>query len=455
VNDKLPDDVLLEIFDAYRQDMGVQHKVWNSKNGWFRLAHVCRSWRRAVFLSPSRLHVHLLFTPDRSAGAMVLKRLPPLPVLIDCDSSYWTEKEDRLALAAIKHRNRVRGITLRMPHTYTAMLRKLLNTPFPNLESLDFCSLLDSGLVLPATFFPNSASCLRQLKLRDVVPSSLSPVLSFATGLVELSLVLRLKFDEPPDGSLLANLQRMSFLRHLELRLSYHGEEIDIAPKFSPPPASAGDAVTLPRLTDFTFRGHVPYLNIFVAGLAAPALQFLDIRIEDDLYPIFPNPLFCRFLSGTEFQLISVNLIYIAGHLAVLGATRSGTKCNFALPLRIWIPRTASPAEIGDTLSRPLSTVEKLQVSDIRSTAPPQWHGLFKYLPQLKVIEVFSNMVLDVARAFQLSDQKLALDLLPALEQIKIVMIVNESDNESICSAFKPLIAAWQRVGRHVELTWP
>jgi hypothetical protein len=387
---------------------------------------------------------------------MVLRRLPPLPVLVHCDASDWTEKEDRLALAAIKHRKRVRGITLRRPHAYTAMLYKLLNTPFPNLESLDFYSFLDSGLVLPATFLSGSASCLRQLKLHGVVPSCLSPLLSSATGLVELTLALRLKFDEPPDTSLLANLQRMSFLCRLDLELSYH-EEIDIGPYSSPPPASVGDAVTLPNLTDFTFDGRVPYLKMLVAGLAAPSLQRFDIMIEGG-GSCLPNPHICTFLSDTEFQLISVYLAYIAGHVGIIGKTHSCIGCDCVPPLRMRTPRTVSPispAEIGDMLTRPLSTVEELQVRDIWATGSRQWHGLFKHLPQLKVIEMTSEMVFDVAHAFQLSDQKLSLDLLPSLEQIKVAVITSKSEIESIRSAFEPLIAARQRVGRHIELSWP
>ncbi|KAH9180771.1 hypothetical protein EDB89DRAFT_64782 [Lactarius sanguifluus] len=108
--DKLPEEVLLEIFGAYRQDMELQpryEKVWNSRNGWFKLAHVCRSWRRVVLSSPSHLHVHLLFTPRRSSRAGVLSRLPPLPILIDYCGASWTEREENLALAAMRHRSRV------------------------------------------------------------------------------------------------------------------------------------------------------------------------------------------------------------------------------------------------------------------------------------------------------------------------------------------------------------
>src|SRR6266702_5594766 len=104
--DRLPENVLLEIFDAYRQDMQLQpgyENAWNSRNGWFKLAHVCGSWRRVVLLSPSRLHLHLLFTPRRSSRASMLSRLPPFPILIDYCTASFTEREENLALTAIRH----------------------------------------------------------------------------------------------------------------------------------------------------------------------------------------------------------------------------------------------------------------------------------------------------------------------------------------------------------------
>ncbi|KAI0255405.1 hypothetical protein BJV78DRAFT_1350638 [Lactifluus subvellereus] len=43
--DVLPEDVLLEIFDSCRQSFEQEpryERIWNSNNGWFKLAHVCR-----------------------------------------------------------------------------------------------------------------------------------------------------------------------------------------------------------------------------------------------------------------------------------------------------------------------------------------------------------------------------------------------------------------------------
>ncbi|KAH8982794.1 hypothetical protein EDB92DRAFT_1819714 [Lactarius akahatsu] len=87
-NDKLPEDVLLEIFDAYRQLHEHQpdyEKVWNSRDGWFKLVH---------------------------------------------------EEKGSLALAAItaRQRNRVRGIALRrLRSEQDAEFLKALSHPFPEL----------------------------------------------------------------------------------------------------------------------------------------------------------------------------------------------------------------------------------------------------------------------------------------------------------------------------------
>ncbi|KAI9459479.1 hypothetical protein BJY52DRAFT_1416135 [Lactarius psammicola] len=105
--DKLPEDVLFEIFGAYRQDMELQpdyENVWDSRNGWYKLAHMVR--------------------------------------------------EENLALAAIRQRGRVHRISLRRPYTGMAQLLMALGHPFPKLKSLEIRPTCCYGqdLVLPSTF---------------------------------------------------------------------------------------------------------------------------------------------------------------------------------------------------------------------------------------------------------------------------------------------------------------
>ncbi|KAH9029866.1 hypothetical protein EDB85DRAFT_1965215, partial [Lactarius pseudohatsudake] len=66
-------DVLLIIF---------RHYLDASPRFWFKLAHVCRSWRRIIFTSPLGLHLRLYCT----YGTPVMKNLncwPPLPLVVN------------------------------------------------------------------------------------------------------------------------------------------------------------------------------------------------------------------------------------------------------------------------------------------------------------------------------------------------------------------------------------
>ncbi|KAI9467335.1 hypothetical protein BJY52DRAFT_63336 [Lactarius psammicola] len=464
-NDKLSEDVLLEIFDAYRQLYGPQpdyEKLWNSRDGWFKLAHVCLRWRRVVLLWPSRLHVHLLFTPRRSSRAPVLRCLPRLPILVDYSAASWTEKEGNLALAAIEHRSRVRGIALRRPCSCIARLFKALSHPFPELESLEICCrpyIPYDELILPATFLSGSASSLRRLTLRDVVPECLPPLLSSATGLVELALTLRVRYSMVPEASLIANLQRMSCLRRLELKLSHGG--FNTTPDSPAPPACAGDVVPLSKLTDLIFMGFGPWLQMLVVRLAAPSLRHLDADLWGS--PMSSIQPLCKFICDTNCQFIAVRLDFSRWKLKFSAETCS--KSDHAQPFRIGIAEPVSLEEIGNLLSGPLSTVEELAVGWAVSLSTQQhqnqWRGFFNHIRQVKTIQVPFEVAPGVAHSFQLDGQEPALDLLPTLQQVKVgITYISPIESDridryvSIRDAFEPLVAARQQVGRPIQLSW-
>ncbi|KAI9454983.1 hypothetical protein BJY52DRAFT_691034 [Lactarius psammicola] len=471
--DKLPDDILLEIFDAYRQDVRLQpgyETVWDSKSGWFKLAHVCRSWRRVVLLSSSYLDVHLLLTLRRSSRATTLRRLPSLPILIDYSaaSASWIEMEESLAPVAIRHCSRVRGITLRPKRPYANMAKVLrtLSHPFPELESLEICPLdpfpfhhddRGHGLILPRSFLSGSAPCLRRLTLREVLPRPLSPLLSSATGLVELALTLRAAFSALPEASLIANLQRLSCLRRLELNIKYRATRSSDPPL---PPASAGDVVPLSKLTHLIFIGHVFYLQALVLELAAPSLQRLDARLCGFSFPFFPIPHLCKFIRDTKCQFTAVRLGLWYRELGFYAGT--GSQSVDDQPFKITIPGLVSFEYVGQEFSGPLSTVEELIVLwDIEpwctegSIQTDQWRRFCYYVPQVKVVQIPAKVAPDVARSFQEDGRERVLDLLPALERVEVFSVVGKDDlYESVCDAFKPLIASWQRKRRPIRLSW-
>jgi len=139
------------------------------------MKHVCRTWRRLVHLSPSRLHVHLLLTPCRSSEGTTgaLGHLPPFPVLFGYSGLSAVEEEVNPALAAITHHSRrVRGITLLILEMQS--LRALCH-PFPELERLHIFPDMDSELILPATILSgyttvrqNIHICLNSLIFRGM-----------------------------------------------------------------------------------------------------------------------------------------------------------------------------------------------------------------------------------------------------------------------------------------------
>ena len=391
--DHLPEDALLEIFDAYRKDMELERcyeKLWNSNDGWFKLTHVCRRWRRLVHLSPTRLHVHLLFTPCRSSRVLILKNLPPFPVLVDYYTSFWTERVESLALAALRHRSRVRGIVLRTPWDMVKLLRAL-SRPFPELESLEICPSLsvNSELpILPARFrlLSGSAPCLRRLTLREVAPRYLSSLLSVSTALVELTLSLRIErvSSFPLEVLLLLNLRSMSCLRHLDLSLICY---FDTNP---PPPAGTGDVIPLSKLTHLIFRGHRLHFQALVAGFVDPSLRHLDVSLSGPFHGLFPIPHLGRLIRDTECHFSAVRLVFSRRKLEFY--TRTGSQSVDEPLFRIIIHEDVSLEQMGRELSAPLSTVEDLIVALDEPPfrvhhAPSQWRGLFYRLPRVKHIQ--------------------------------------------------------------------
>jgi hypothetical protein len=459
----------LEIFAVYHQLHELRtdyEKVWNSRDGWFKLAHVCRHWRRVVFSSSSRLHVRLLFTPGRSSRDPIFSGLPRFPILFDYRSieSWDTEKEDNIGLAIVRHQSRVRGIAIRRP-CQPAGLLKALTQPFLGLESFIFESSIwaENQPHVTTDFLVavllGSAPSLRRLTLQEVELARLSPLLSSTPGLEKLALTLWVTPGTHPEVLFIPNLQRMSCLRRLELKfLMRHDRVIETFPN-PPLPAGARDVVPLPRLTDFIFAGHSSCLQILATRLVAPSLQHLDAEYYSD-NAISPLPQLCKFICYSDCQFKAV-LLYLSESVRFGGET--SYKSGDGQPaFRISIPVPIPWEQIGQMLSGPLSTVEELVVG--WGFPGPQydhidWRALLIHIPQVKVVQVDYQVALGVADAFQLNGQEPALDLLPSLEYVNVQFppsILEYARNISyipIRDAFEPLIAARQQVGCPINLS--
>jgi hypothetical protein len=369
-------------------------------------------------------------------------------------------------LAALKHHGRVRGIFLgtkseSYPGPDMAQIFSALSHA-PELESLEIDPFHDHEYVIfPDTFHLGSTSCLRRLKLRNVQPGCISPLLSAVTGLVELALTLQVNFNTLPEESLISDLQHMSCLRRLELRLrypvSFHAI-IDDGPRLRPP---SGDIVPLSNLMQLVLTCNHVYLETLVAVLAAPSLQLLNLELTDKTYA-FQIPHFCRLICDTGNQFRLVRMDFSDSRLRITAETHP--KSVHAQPFIISIPEPVSLEEFGNRLSGPLATVEELVIvwSTARDRCGIQWGGFFNHLPQVKVLQVPWQLVLGVVYSFQQDGQEPTMDLLPALEQVNMDMDMTQflppslrrNSQDQVTNAFERLIAARRKVGRPIMLSF-
>ena len=144
--DILPENVLLQIFDFYRNN-SIDTRLWK----WHLLAHVCRRWRQIVFLSPLRLNLRILCTSRTSVENLSI--WPTFP--IDIEYSYFGSEirprgQDNVVVA-LKHTDRVCDVSLRIKGSQLGEVATVMTEPFPVLERLHIHSV---GAMYPS--FPKN-----------------------------------------------------------------------------------------------------------------------------------------------------------------------------------------------------------------------------------------------------------------------------------------------------------
>jgi hypothetical protein len=330
-----------------------------------------------------------------------------------------------------------------------------------------------------------SIKSLRHLKVVGARLASLPPLLSATTGLVDLTLCVKIY---PQSGvSLLVLVQHLLRLRHLRL---FVPDRPPSARAIQVPHVKTKDVVSLVELTYFHFNGHPAPVEEVVVGLATPFLREVHIRLHlHNSIPDFHVPHLSKFIRNA-------GIIFRAAQFKL-----RGTNCNIFLrthshfvgdpSFNIIGNEPTSMPRIGNALSMILDTVEDIVLAflDLYSGSLgadlAQWRGFFRALQNLKVLRVQHGLEEEIANLIRqchdpttdiLAVPEGEVDLeaaissdvpinssqssfLPSLEGIEIytksaTTPISESERASALEPFDAFVAARLQASRPVKVYW-
>jgi len=163
--DKLPDDVLLNIFHFSRVE-GINRFgiMWE----WDVLVEVCRRWRLLIFQSPRGLNLRLVCT-RRTPVRVLVNSWPAIPIIILGYSPPTFEHPISSVVAALKHCHRIYGIWLNnLTTTQCQSIIEETQELFPQLTFLKLGPDLPMEVTLPLNFLGGSTPCLRVIQLDNI-----------------------------------------------------------------------------------------------------------------------------------------------------------------------------------------------------------------------------------------------------------------------------------------------
>ena len=432
--DKLPDDVLLEIFEFYvtkdESDDGDESDDEDEGEGegesegkgkdddedefkqeievWQTLVHVCQRWRGVVFESPRRLDLRLVCT-RRTPARDMLEIWPSLPLLI-WDFDNRTEGVDEI-ISVLEHNDRVVEIHFfGVDGSEWENILAAMQVPFPELTRL-LLHLRNNEIVsvLPNLFLGGSAPRLESLMLKGFPYPGLLTLLLSATHLVDLHLE-----NIPHSGYISpeAMVTALSALTSLA-RLSFEFESPQSRPHWAsrcPPPLIRS---VLPRLMSFQFRGVCEYLEDLVARIDAPQLQMLYITFFNQI--VFDTPQFIQFISRTsslgKFEKAVVAFEDDNASIILSSQTSDYGNLNVVIPCKELDWQVSSMEQVCTSCLPSLSSLEDLYIHE-RPHSQLVWKDNIENALWLELLQPFiavKNLYLS---------EKFASRIMPALQEL-------------------------------------
>ncbi|KAI0258972.1 hypothetical protein BC834DRAFT_1045592 [Gloeopeniophorella convolvens] len=465
--DKLPEDVLIEIFSCYRL-LHMSHRTYWP---WHMLTHVCRRWRQLVIASPNRLKLRLKVTRN-SPVSVILAYSPPLPLALvyvtqpgdpeTPDSPSWPSATVDEITLAFEHINRVRSICLCSTcEALESQLLPLMTWPALQLEILiiqsDIPVLLSSNSLLGGR-----APVLREVMFTNVIlDSAIAPfpqapcVTSFWFWLEEADSV-----GSSLTRSLTEALCAMPSLESLFLTLP-----IDLLDPEELPARNIG-RTSFPALSSILYRGPSGHFDYLIQRIDVPQLVTLQIHLYG--ISLFAIPSLSRFISGAPKLLVpssarmelSVSTSYLQLVPLVLSRASIVLYIDFGAPL----PHPsliASTASVFRSLIPALSLSTSLSIKDIggpddispgrnREDDARDLFTVFRAFEQVTSLHVDNASTPYICHALLESTSR---KLLPNLQEVELAFYSHDGYSPSDALVrLEPFIADRKFTGRPVKV---
>ncbi|KAH8976726.1 hypothetical protein EDB86DRAFT_1545752 [Lactarius hatsudake] len=436
-------DVLLDIFHWYRlgNTTNSLYGGWNVERWWFKLIHVCQTWRHLILASPTSLDLHLVCTYGTPVTTM-LTHSPPLPLIIYYPGGLGDaagKEEDVLFL--LQHRERVRRIHIEAPATSLLGLLGSMDGEYPALQHLVIHSYTEkpsasstTSVELPTKL---QAPLLHHLTLFNVRSPVGSKLLLRAEGLVTFELLDIADSLEAHPAHLVAQLAHMAQLERLVIHFRKALPNRTVERTLS---RVVSTLTAFPRLKFLSFRGGSAYLEGMLARISAPSLQTLSLNLFAQL--TFDLPCLVRFVcahaeaDGAGFQFHAAALHFDAEAACVLLDSRATDPCQarsnpvqLRVSCRVLDWQLAAIVQICGALAPLFGGVERLTLglhishpnSDANSSPDvdldsdrAQWHSLIRVFGGAKTLELAGPRAQHLRRMLL----PLPVELLPALQTL-------------------------------------
>ena len=302
-----------------------------------------------------------------------------------------------------------------------------MQEPFPALTSFNLTLYGPVALHtrIPDSFLGGYAPHLRRLSLENVTFPALPALLSSATDLVTLSLqgIPRSGYISPE-----AMVTCLSVLTRLEsLKLGFRSSES--CPGLRSQNLPSPTRVFLPALTWFEFKGLSEYLEVLVARIDAPLLNYFEIHFFNQA--IFYTPHLSQFIGRVpNFRAANnTRMVFSGGEISIRVPSPTQALGRKLLTVgisrmnlnSIWWP--SSLAQLYTSCSPLFLTVEHLYMrlppANWQYIAHSEWVEILHPLSAVKNLYLSQRIALCIAPALQeLAFDGRVTEVLPALQNI-------------------------------------